>query len=118
MEITWIRIPFFQCGSRIRIRIHIKIKWIPSTACESCITLQFTKKFCRSRYNTVGTAVGSAVLPFINNQYLIFLFDFYVKICSKCVTKIKLPSDNLREIPVSILTHQLCSNQHPGILSH
>ncbi|XP_023335604.1 protein spire [Eurytemora carolleeae] len=36
-------------------------------------------------------------------------------ICSKCVTKIKLPSDNLREIPVSILTNQLCSNQHPDV---
>ena len=31
-EITWIRIHFFQCGSRIWIRIRIKIKWILSTA--------------------------------------------------------------------------------------
>jgi hypothetical protein len=34
-------------------------------------------------------------------------------ICSKCVSKIKLPSDNLRDIPVSILTNQLCSSQYP-----
>ena len=30
-EITWIRIHFFQCGSRIRIRNRIKIKWILSS---------------------------------------------------------------------------------------
>ena len=30
-EITWIRINFFQCGSRIRIRINIKIKLILNT---------------------------------------------------------------------------------------
>ena len=34
MLMTWIRIYIFKCGSRIlisRIRIRIKIKWIPST---------------------------------------------------------------------------------------
>ena len=31
-EITWIRIHFFQYGSRNRIRIRIKFKWIISTA--------------------------------------------------------------------------------------
>ena len=38
-EMTWIRIHFFQCGSRIRI----KIKWILCTACP-LIFVYFRKK--------------------------------------------------------------------------
>jgi len=33
-------------------------------------------------------------------------------VCSKCTTRMRLPSDNFKDIPVSILTNQMCTSDH------
>ena len=68
-EMTCIRIHFFQCGSRIQIRIRIEIKWIVSAG----IPYLKAEKAIQSSDHGLEFPVVSQVTYLLGNPVLIIL---------------------------------------------
>ena len=77
----WNRIHFFQCGSRIRnrIRIHIKIKWILSTAKVSTVNT----KIQQSGLGGNGYRIQEFSAPVLYLLFNCFLLWFRCTLCSR-----------------------------------